>query len=58
MGILGFSKALEFAFREKENYRKQMQELSNLLDSEIEKNLPEAMLTGDKEKKTLLSQEF
>ncbi len=51
MGILGFSKALEYVFREKENYKKQMQELSNLLDTEIEKNIPEAILTGDKEKR-------
>ena len=51
MGILGFSKALEFVFREKESYREQMQELSALLDAEIEKRLPEAMLTGDKEKR-------
>ena len=51
MGIVGFSKALEFVFREKESYREQMQELSALLDAEIEKRLPEAMLTGDKEKR-------
>ena len=51
MGIVGFSKALEFVLREKENYRHQMQELSALLDAEIEKNIPEAILTGDKEKR-------
>ena len=51
VGIAGFSKALELAYAERKNYKYQMQELSHLLDREIEKQIPEYILTGDKEKR-------
>ena len=51
MGIAGFSKALELAYVERKAYKYQMQELSHLLDREIEKQIPEHILTGDKDKR-------
>ena len=51
MAISGFCKAFELCSKERVSFNQKMLELSSFLDYKIETKVPQAKLTGDKEKR-------